>query len=296
MASNGDGGVDFKLYRYTPSLAAAVIFIVLFVLITVYHLYQVARARCWYFTVFVIGGVFQIIGYICRALAHHDTESVPIYSVGTIMILLAPPLYAASIYMTLGRLITFLDAESLSVVPVRWLTAIFVTGDVIAFVMQAAGGGIMASGTISAMNTGENITIGGLAVQLVFFSVFILASTIFHYRIRRNPVPKSLSKSPAPYAGRAATWETVMLGLYVASILILIRSIFRLIEYAQGNDGYLISHEAFMYVFDSMLMFFAMVAMSIFHPSHVLSPPARSRVVSGVSQSTNTELRQRNPV
>jgi hypothetical protein len=81
----------------------------------------------------------QIIGYICRALAHNDKENIPIYSVGTIMILLAPPLYAASIYMTLGRLIMHLDAEGLSMVPVKWFTAIFVTGDVIAFVMQAAG-------------------------------------------------------------------------------------------------------------------------------------------------------------
>lgn len=55
------------------------------------------------------------------------------------MILLAPPLYAASIYMTLGRLVGYLNAEYLSVVPVRWLTPIFVTGDVIAFLMQAAG-------------------------------------------------------------------------------------------------------------------------------------------------------------
>lgn len=55
------------------------------------------------------------------------------------MILLAPPLYAASIYMTLGRLILYLDVESLSPIPTKWLTAIFVTGDVIAFVMQAAG-------------------------------------------------------------------------------------------------------------------------------------------------------------
>jgi hypothetical protein len=64
---------------------------------------------------------------------------VPIYSVQTIMILLAPPLYAASIYMTLGRLIRFLDAESLSIVSTRWITAIFLVGDVVAFVMQAAG-------------------------------------------------------------------------------------------------------------------------------------------------------------
>lgn len=161
MASNGDAEFEFKLYRYTPSLAAAVIFLVLFVFATVYHLYQVTRARCWYFVIFVIGGVcklkpstwqamsttplfltsiaVQIIGYICRVLAHYDKESVPVYSVSTIMVLLAPPLYAASIYMTLGRLVTYLDAESLSVVPVIWLTPIFVTGDVIAFVMQAAG-------------------------------------------------------------------------------------------------------------------------------------------------------------
>lgn len=55
------------------------------------------------------------------------------------MILLAPPLYAASIYMTLGRLIRYLDAEVISVVPTRWLTGIFLTGDIVAFVMQAAG-------------------------------------------------------------------------------------------------------------------------------------------------------------
>lgn len=55
------------------------------------------------------------------------------------MILLAPPLYAASIYMTLGRLIGYLDAERLSPVSTKWLTAIFVTGDVIAFLAQGAG-------------------------------------------------------------------------------------------------------------------------------------------------------------
>ena len=72
-------------------------------------------------------------------LAHSDKENVPIYAVQTLMILLAPPLYAASIYMTLGRLIRHLNAERLSLVPVKWLTRIFVTGDVISFLMQASG-------------------------------------------------------------------------------------------------------------------------------------------------------------
>jgi hypothetical protein len=59
--------------------------------------------------------------------------------VQTILILLAPPLYAASIYMVLGRLVVYLQAERLSMVSVKWMTKIFVTGDVIAFIMQAAG-------------------------------------------------------------------------------------------------------------------------------------------------------------
>jgi hypothetical protein len=160
MAS--DDKVDFKLYRYTPSTTAAALFVALFFLTTIYHIYQLNRARAWYFIAFVIGGIckwsfrnwfrrihirkmdlikipVQIIGYVCRVLAHSHIESVPIYSVQTILILLAPPLYAASIYMVLGRLVAFLRAEKLSIVSVRWMTKIFVTGDVIAFVMQAAG-------------------------------------------------------------------------------------------------------------------------------------------------------------
>ncbi|KAJ5691897.1 hypothetical protein N7462_001320 [Penicillium macrosclerotiorum] len=271
MSTSGEH-VAFQLYRYTPSLPAAVIFAVLFILTTVYHIYQLAKSRSWYFVAFVLGGVFQIIGYIARAAAHTNTKSVPIYSIQTILILLAPPLYAASIYMVLGRLVRHLRAESYSMVPLKWMTSIFVTGDVIAFLMQAAGGGIMASGTISAMQTGEHITIGGLCVQLVFFTFFVITSVVFHVRIRSRPTQQTIGARQNHGLRITRSWESVLWGLYAASILILIRSVFRLIEYAQGNDGYLISHEAFMYIFDSTLMFVAMVATNVLHPSVILTP------------------------
>jgi hypothetical protein len=150
----------------------------------------------------------------------------------------------------------------------------------------------MASGTISAMHTGENITVAGLCVQLVFFGVFVIVSILFHRRIRRNPTPKSAGTSFLPSHWRETTWETVMLGLYGASILILIRSIFRLIEYAQGNDGYLISHEVFMYVFDATLMFITMVGMSVFHPSKVLSPTAKEQATMEGPYTMTTQLQR----
>lgn len=58
-SDNGDPGFDFELYRYTPDLGAAVLFLVLFVLATAYHAYQVIRMRSWYMLVFVVGGVCE---------------------------------------------------------------------------------------------------------------------------------------------------------------------------------------------------------------------------------------------
>ena len=46
---------------------------------------------------------------------------------------------AASIYMVLGRIITLTDGEAHSPIKVRWLTKVFVAGDVISFLAQSGG-------------------------------------------------------------------------------------------------------------------------------------------------------------
>lgn len=51
----------------------------------------------------------------------------------------------------------------------------------------------------------------------------------------------------------------VIVTLSTCSVLIFIRSIVRLIEYLQGNDGYIISHEAFLYTLDGLLMWITML-------------------------------------
>lgn len=53
----GDNNSDFRFYRYDPSLAAAVIFIVLFLLATLAHTYQFIRTRTWYLWPVVAGGI-----------------------------------------------------------------------------------------------------------------------------------------------------------------------------------------------------------------------------------------------
>jgi len=134
----------------------------------------------------------------------------------------------------------------------------------------------MASGTVSALNTGENITLGGLGVQVVFFTCFVITAGLFHLRMLRGPTPKVRSgKIP---------WQKHMHVLYGTSILIWVRCIFRLIEYAQGNDGYLIRHEVFLYVFDALLMWSVMLAFALIHPSEInaMNKGGNTKVVLGL--------------
>jgi hypothetical protein len=65
--------------------------------------------------------------------------TVAVYSTHTIFVLVAPSVFAASIYMCLGRIILITDGEQHSIIRGRWLTKIFVVGDVISFLMQGAG-------------------------------------------------------------------------------------------------------------------------------------------------------------
>jgi magnesium-transporting ATPase (P-type) len=131
------------------------------------------------------------------------------------------------------------------------------------------GGGVMSSKFTNSMVIGQWIIVAGLCIQLVFFGAFVTTSLIFHYRILQSPTHESQSCiSSGGFIPR--DWRSLLFALYTASALILIRSVYRLIEFAQGNNGYLIRREVFLYVFDAAMMLLVMVVMNIFHPSVVL--------------------------
>ncbi|KAM0326928.1 hypothetical protein ACHAQA_006048 [Verticillium albo-atrum] len=222
------------------------------------------QTRAWFCTVFVIGGLFQIIGYAARAVTREKTEQLMPFVIQSTLILVSPALFAASVYMVLGRIIRSVRGESLSVVPVRWLTKIFVLGDVVSFVVQASGAGIMV--TDGGMDMGENIILGGLFVQILIFGLFAVTAAIFHVRLRRSRPTVSLDYG--------TQWEKLMIMLYTVSGLIMVRSIFRVVEYIMGHDGYLLANEWTLYVFDATLMFGVVVMFAWRFPGKLLSSVA----------------------
>jgi hypothetical protein len=111
------------------------------------------------------------------------------------------------------------------------------------------------------MKTGEHIIIAGLIVQIIFFGFFIVVTVLFDLKLRKYPIPRC-------FAGKGP-WRKHLNILYATSFLILVRSVFRLVEYIQGNQGYLLHHEVYLYVFDSLLIFIAMVIFNVAHPHEI---------------------------
>ncbi|RYP37917.1 hypothetical protein DL767_002789 [Monosporascus sp. MG133] len=274
MAEQQPTGEDFgfDFYHYDPSLAAAALFVAVFALSTAMHGYQLVKHRTWYFIPFFLGGLCEALGYGGRIIASTETPDWTLgpYVMQTILILVAAAMFAASIYMVLGRLVRLLQAEHLAFIPVRWTSKIFVTADVISILMQGAGGAMLAiAETQDAFKTGENIIIGGLVVQLVGFGVFIAVAGVFYVRIAKNPT-RAADTVDTP-------WRKYLWVMFGSTALILIRSVFRLIEYLQGNDGYLMSREVYLYIFDAILMLVVMVLYNFYHPSRIITTSKRTK-------------------
>lgn len=202
----------------------------------------------------------EVIGYLGRILAYDATGQLPPYLLQSLFLLLAPVLFAASLYMTLGRIILAVDGTRYSVIPPRWLTRLFVATDVISFMIQSGGAGMLSSGSASQskVDLGQNIIVAGLIFQLVAFSCFILTSVIFHLRARKDAA-----------TSMKISWKGLIIALYLTSALIMIRNIFRAIQYSMGEDGYLLTHEWTIYVMDGLLMVFVTVVYAWKYPSRL---------------------------
>jgi hypothetical protein len=79
------------------------------------------------------------VGFLGRVLSHDDIWALGPFIMQSLLILVAPALFAASIYIILGRIILLVDGERYALVRRKWLTKMFVAGDVLSFMLQGAG-------------------------------------------------------------------------------------------------------------------------------------------------------------
>ena len=125
---------------------------------------------------------------------------------------------------------------------------------------------------------GENVILGGLGIQLIFFGFFVITTITFHRRIIKKPTVRSSSIT--------SPWRQHILALYVSSLLIMVRSVFRMIEFGMGNDSVLMQSEAYLLGLDGALILIVAVVFLWSHPSRALS--GYDEVLTSVESGRNT--------
>jgi hypothetical protein len=147
---------DWKMYRYIPSLAGAIAALIIFLILTLLHLWQYLRSRKLIAFLVISGALCtsfcctpstpisntipgEVGGFGARIASHFDNAAWgPFISQG-VLLLVGPLFYAATIYMLLGRTIRLAGGEDVSLIQPKWYTRIFVTADVTTLLVQGFG-------------------------------------------------------------------------------------------------------------------------------------------------------------
>ncbi|KAI1439418.1 RTA1 like protein-domain-containing protein [Annulohypoxylon stygium] len=256
----------FSFYRYVPSVPAAVIFCLLFLASSLVHFWQMYRTKSWFLGALVGGCFTEFIGYAARTSSARQEpgcwKMMP-YIIQSVFILLSPALFSASIYVILGRIIQLTDGDSHAIIKNRNITKTFVIGDLVCLFMQCAAGGLMGgSRAVPALyKIGNGVVIASLILQLIWFAFFVVVACMFHRAMRL--MPTTAAQRPD------VRWQTYLYTLYIVSSFVMIRSLFRAIEFIEGSGGYLQKTEVFFYVFDSLLMLISVLYLHWKHPSEI---------------------------
>ncbi|KAF4575418.1 hypothetical protein EYR36_006777 [Pleurotus pulmonarius] len=185
-------------------------------------------------------------------------------------VLLSPCAFIASTYALLGHLATYLDSgDLLPLVSPRRITLAFVASDVITFLIQAGGGGLLASSRESkTIDLGNNMFLVGLILQLISFIIFSLIFVWFLIRVYiRRPDIWTFDS----HKSWTNDWRALSAAMAVTCIGILIRSVFRTAEKAEGFGGPLSTSETMFYALDTLPLFVAVAILVPFWPGRFIS-------------------------
>lgn len=69
--------------------------------------------------------------------------------------------------------------------------------------------------------------------------------------------------------------------LYVLSIIFVVRNLVRIVEFLQGSDGYITTHEAMLYIFDATFMLSVLMLLACIHPGGLIKVARRVDKMEG---------------
>ena len=277
--------VDNSIFFYAPSKPAPIIFTLLFFFSFCLHTYQCFHYASWKFTgLFPWAALIFVGGYSVRSYAAWHYDNVDVFIAATCLVYAAPPIYELANYVTLGRVLYYIPYNS----PLHPGRVITTFGGLSAIVEILTGNGASYASnrknSAGARAAGRGMLKAALVIQLGVILSFVGLAVHFHIKCRRQQLlPAKIAK--------------VLYTLYASMSIILIRTIYRTVEYFLIEDinwsnvdpstlSPLIRFEWFFWVFEGSIMMINTWLMNVNHPARFL--PRKTNVY--LSQDGVTEI------
>ncbi|KAJ6512800.1 RTA1 like protein-domain-containing protein [Mycena sanguinolenta] len=265
---------------YVPKKSLSYIALSLYAFSAVIHwiYFFAAPPRRAFIVTLPLGMTAMATGFILRVVYANPPYTLGKYIGMDLFILLSPCLFLATDYMLLSHLARSFDDEvSDRCLLIRHsrVTKIFVWSDVITFLLQSSGGAMTASkNNLSLVNVGNKIALVGLTLQAVSFALFTIVLIVFAYRISKLFPQLWRPKNPRPFKVFSRQpiddWRIIVYVMCATCVGILVRSVFRIAEFAGGYFGTIATHEGYFYALDSLPLWIAMSLYCIVWPTRAL--------------------------
>lgn len=265
--------IEWATIKYRPSIAGNVIYMLCFFVLFAAQMFYGIRKKTWTYMGALLVGIFaEIIGYVGRIMLNKNPFIMNNFLINLIPLTIAPALFTAGIYLCLTRVITAIGSENSRLKP-KMYTYVFIGFDLLALILQAIGGGMAATAKDKkGSKLGADIMIAGLVSQVISMVFFLIVWGDFALRVRRNKLSGALARTQPPlYDSLRATkaFRFFQWSLFLATILIFVRCIYRVAELWEGFSGHLANDEATFMIFEGPLIILALTAMTVFHPGRV---------------------------
>ncbi|KAG0322990.1 hypothetical protein BGZ99_002974 [Dissophora globulifera] len=273
--------------KYQPNVPGNVIVGILYTVLGLIFSYRVHQHHDRWALCLPIGAIASGIGFFIRISMNPDTVKIITYIVMQCLVVISPSTFLAFNYMLYGRLIAAVDpkfgtdkAQSkmeksrFSFIPPRIVGRTFVWSDVFTFFIQCAAGGLESAGgggtNPQLTNVGDKLFLAGVATQGVSYCLFTTLLTVAMLRLIVYRRSHPINHSGWSFMGLDSQTMIIICGLYFSSVFIIVRSIYRIVEFTQGYSGYLIAHEIFLFVLDAGPLVLAIGIWAIIWPSTFL--------------------------
>lgn len=223
----------------------------------------------WFLTCWSCGMILEILGYIGRIWSHENIQNFNAFVLQLVCLTLAPCFMMAGIYYIIAQL-TLIFGQKFSVLRPMQYSLIFIICDIISIVLQAVGGGV-AAGALSVYQStdeGSHIMVAGLAYQVFTIALFQLFWYLFFFRVYRSYKKYGDAEFNPDFAHIRERKLLIPFIVVVsfAVVLIFVRSIYRLIELAEGWSSLLATDEIYFMILEALMVSLATCVISFISP------------------------------